>query len=230
VKRFYKHAGVQQDGGAWAVALDGRPVRTPGGGTLALPTSAAADLLAAEWEGQGDEVDPHAMPLTRLVNVALDRTPQTREGVADEIARYGQTDAICHLADAPEGLQARQDAAWTPLRDWAHGELGVELKAVCGVLAADQPEASLARIRTLALELDDVRLTALAHATALLGSAILAFALLRGRLDAVAANAAATLEAAWQAEQWGEDAEAANRAAQVLAEIIAVENLLKAMA
>lgn len=234
MKRFYKEAGVIEREGAqghaeWAVALDGRPVKTPAGGTLALPVRAAAELLAEEWAAQGKDLRPDTMPLTRLVNVALDRTPETRDGIADQIAKYGETDVVCHLAGDPEALRARQDAEWTPLRDWARDALGVGLEAVCGVLAARQPEASLARLRDHALALDDLRLTMLAHAVASLGSAVLGFALARGRLSADEAHAAADLDARFQAGLWGEDEEARIRSEAALAELRAVERLFQAL-
>lgn len=230
MKRFYKTAGVIEKNGAWTVALDGRAVKTPAGAMLALKQRAAAELLAAEWAAQGETVRPETMPLTRLTNVAIDRTPGTREGIADQIAKYGETDVLCHLADEPEALRARQETEWTPLRDWAADTLGVRLDAVCGVLAAAQPPASLARLRAEALALDDLRLTALAHAIASLGSAVLGFALERGRLNAGDAHALANLDARFQIEQWGEDDEAAARAQAMLDELHALETLFRATA
>lgn len=230
MKRFYKIASVAETDECFAVMLDGRTVKTPAGAPLALSRRAAADLIAAEWAAQADQVRPHTMPLTRLVNVALDRTPAAREGVAAEVAKYGETDAVCHLAEGPEALLARQQAQWSPIREWAAAELGVRLEAVCGVVAGVQPPESLERLRTLALALDDLRLTALAHATALLGSAVLGFAMERGRLGADEACRLSALDAIWQAEQWGEDAEAKARAEAVKAELRALESLFAATA
>lgn len=230
MKRFYKTAGVAETDGGFAVTLDDRTVKTPEGRPLALPVCGAADLLAAEWAAQSEQIRPHTMPLTRLANVAIDRTPQAREGIADEIARYGETDALCHMAAEPAALAARQQAEWTPVRDWAAAELGVRLEAVCGVLAAPQPPGSLSRLRALALELDDLRLTALAHAVSLLGSALLGLAMLRGRLGADAAHRLSALDAIWQAEQWGEDAEAKASAEAVRADLVALESLFAATA
>ncbi len=229
MKRFYKVANVSEFDDGFAVVLDGRPMRTPAGAPLTLSARAAAQLLAAEWDRQGETVDMRAMPLTRLVNVAIDRTPDAREGVAAEIARHGETDLLCHLAGTPAELAARQAALWTPLRDWAAETLGAPLVPVRGVLAAAQPQDSLERLRTLALALDNVRLTALAHATALLGSAVLGFALQRERLTADEAFALSMLDADWQAEQWGRDAEAETKAAALRSELGALESLFIAI-
>lgn len=45
-KRFYEAADVAQVDGGYAVQLDGKAVRTPGRAVLALPTEAAARLVA----------------------------------------------------------------------------------------------------------------------------------------------------------------------------------------
>src|SRR5690606_17617771 len=133
-------------------------------------TRALAELLAQEWAAQGERIDPHTMTATRLVNVAIDRAPEAREAIAAEIARYAETDLVCHLADDGPDLARLEEASWAPLRAWAERELGAALLPVAGVLARPQPSASVAAITRRASALDDVRLVALAHATGLLGS------------------------------------------------------------
>lgn len=70
MKRFWREVNVGADHG---IALDGRPVRTPGRAALVLPTPALAHAVAAEWRAVGDTIDPRAMPLTGLANAAIDR-------------------------------------------------------------------------------------------------------------------------------------------------------------
>lgn len=207
-KRFYKQAGIAQTEIGFAVELDGRAIKTPAKAALTLPTEALALAIAAEWDTQGETLDLPAMTLTRLANVALDRTPETRADLADELARYAGTDVTCYLAEAPSGLRERQEAAWKPWRDWAGRELGVVLVPVIGLMASPQPEASLEAVRTHALGLDDFRLTALTWACSLLGSAVLALAVERGLLSATEALTASLVDEDWQIEQWGEDEEA----------------------
>ncbi len=219
---------MAERGGGFVVLLDGRPVKTPADGMLSTPWRALAELLAREWAAQGERIDPHAMTATRLVNVAIDRAPDAREALADEIARYAETDVVCHLADDDPDLARREEASWAPLRAWAEEALGVALAPVAGVLARPQPPASLEAARRRALALDDVRLVALAHATALLGSAVLALALLEGRLDASSAFAASRIDETRQAERWGVDAESAARAARMAEELAVVERVMRA--
>lgn len=215
-KRFYKAASVAQAEAGFAVELDGRPIKTPAKVTLLSPSEALANAIADEWAGQGESLDLQGMTLTRLANVALDRTPDTRAELADELSRYAGTDVTCYLAQSPIELRQRQDAAWQPWRDWAGKELGVVLVPVIGLIASPQPQASLDAVRDHALALDDFRLTALTWACSLLGSAVLALAMERGKLGAADALKASVVDEDWQIEQWGEDDEAAQvRAARL---------------
>lgn len=207
-KRFYKHASATPVEGGYAVELDGRPIKTPAKVTLTLPSQALADAIADEWAAQGETLDLQAMTLTRLANVAIDRTPETRTDLAEELARYAGTDVTCYLADAPSALRERQEAAWGPWREWAGRELGVVLVPVIGLMASPQPQASLDAVKAHALGLDDFRLTSLTWACSLLGSAVLALAVEQGALTAPDALKASIVDEDWQIEQWGEDEEA----------------------
>ena len=207
-KRFYKAVSVAPVEQGWDVYLDGRAIRTPAREPLRVPTRALAEAIAAEWDGQGETIDLPAMTLTRLANVAIDRTPDQRAAMADEIARYAETDVTCYLAEGPAPLRERQ-AAWAEWRTWAGRTLGVVLVPVEGIVAAPQPDASLDAVRTLALEASDFHLTGLAWGTSLLGSAIFAFAVAKGALDAEAALRLSCIDEDWQVEQWGADEEAA---------------------
>jgi chaperone required for assembly of F1-ATPase len=228
-KRFYSEVKVAGQDDHWAIHLDGKALRTPEKRQLVLPTKALAEVIADEWRAQRERIDLQSMFNTRLVNVALDRTPVTRGELGREAARYANTDLVCHLAEAPAALRARQDAAWAPLRDWAAKEMGVRLSTVEGVIAIAQPEDSVEAVRLHASGLDDFRLTALVHAVALLGSAVLGLAVERRRITAVEAFEVSRIDEVFQAEQWGEDAEAVKRTARNRAEAHALDLWLDAL-
>src|SRR5579871_3038314 len=129
--------------GGWTIALDGRELKTPARRALVLPTGELAQAIAREWRQQAERIDLAAMHLTRLANVAIDRAPETRAELAEEAARYAETDLVCHLAETPAILRQRQEAAWAPLRAWASEALGVRLIPVEGVIAITQPAVSI---------------------------------------------------------------------------------------
>jgi chaperone required for assembly of F1-ATPase len=212
-KRFYKTASVAADGSGFAVQLDGRTPKSPAKSPLILPTRALAELIAAEWDAQVESIDMATMSATRRAFTAIDQVPPARDAVAEEIAGYAGSDVLCYFATEPRALVERQQAQWTPLLQWSSGTLGLMLERAEGIVHRTQPSASLARAKALALAADDMTLTALAEATALFGSAVLAFAVQRGRLTALAALDLSRLDEIFQIEQWGTDDEAAERIA-----------------
>lgn len=208
-KRFYKDVTAEPaEGGGWQVLLDGRSIKTPGRSLLRLPTQSLAESVAEEWAEQKTHIDLVSMHLTRLANVAIDRVPELREEMAEEVARYCETDLLCHIAEEPYELVLLQEARWAPVRDWAADTLGVILMTTEGVIAVPQPGASLNAARDYALSLDNFRLTALVYACGLYGSALLSMALVEGMLTAGTAFALSRLDEEWQIERWGEDEEA----------------------
>lgn len=211
LKRFWKAVEVREGEGGWAVLLDGRAPKTPAHAKLTLPTEAAARMVADEWAAQGEFLDPATMPATRLASTAIDRVSQVREAVADEIAAYAGSDCLCYPAEAPGSLVEQQAREWTPWLDWAARELDVSLACSVGIVHRAQDPAAVARVRDLALELDDFALTGLAALTPLLGSAVLALAVARGALSGEAAFDLSRLDEAFQESRWGVDAENAAR-------------------
>lgn len=234
LKRFWKAVDVAEGEGAqgtfWAVTLDGRTPKTPAHAPLRLPTEAAARLAAEEWAAQGEFIDPATMPATRLASTAIDRVPQVREAVADEIAAFAATDLLCYLAEHPTSLVAEQARAWGPWRDWAARTHGIRLEVADGIVHRPQDPQAVARTRALALALDDFALTGLATATPLLGSAVLALALQQGEIGGEAAFELSRLDEAFQERQWGVDAEAAERTAARRAEAVLLERWFRALA
>ncbi len=207
-KRFYQEAKAERAGDAWTIGLDGRLLKTPARAAFLLPTKRLAEAIAAEWQAQGQSIDLSSMPLTRLANVAIDRTPETREDMTEEVARYCETDLLCHLADSPEELVERQEHHWAPVREWAGETFGIHLVTVSGIIASPQPPASLVAAQEAAMTQDDFRLTALVFACGLYGSALLALAVIEDALDPIVALDYSRIDEDWQAQHWGEDDEA----------------------
>lgn len=206
MKRFWKEVAVGPDR---VVALDGRPVRTPGRAPLALPTDALADAIAAEWRGVGETLDPRAMPLTGLANAAIDRIAPDRPAFAAGLARYGESDLLCYRADGPAELAQRQAALWDPALDWARGRYDVHFEVATGVMHRPQPPLTVQRLGETVGALDEWALAGLSPVVTITGSLVLALALVEGALDPDAVWRAAGVDEDWQQERWGEDALAA---------------------
>jgi len=228
IKRFWTDVTVAQGEGGWRVLLDGRTPKTPAHAPMILPTEAAARLVADEWAAQGEFIAPGTMPATRLAATAIDRIPLTHAETAEEVARYLGSDLLCYAADGPMSLVARQKAAWSPWLDWAEAQ-GIRLTRTQGIAHVAQPEESLARGRALAVALDAFTLGGLALATGALGSAVLALALQQGALDGETAFDLSRLDEIFQEEQWGVDAEAAERTADRRAELVLLERWFAAL-
>src|SRR5439155_3789549 len=136
VRRVYQAATAAPAPGGWGIALDQRPLRTPGGNPLTLPSAQLAQAIAEEWEAQERDIRPATMPLFRLAATAVDRTAVQRDLVVAETANYAATDLVCYRADQPPALAARQRAAWQPLLDWAAGRCDAALCVTSGIVPA----------------------------------------------------------------------------------------------
>ena len=227
-RRFYREAGVEEEEDGFRVVLDGRPVRTPARRFLAAPSRALADALAAEWNAQGESIDPATMSLTRLANSIIDGVANAPAPVAAEIEKYLGSDLLFYRADGPQGLLERQARHWDPLIAWARESLGACFILAQGLVHAAQPQAAVAAARE-AIPGDPWRLGAAHVITTLTGSALIALALLRGRLTADEAWDAAHVDEDWNMEQWGRDDIALERRAARRTEMDAAARLLAAL-
>jgi chaperone required for assembly of F1-ATPase len=227
-KRFYQHASVGAAAGAHTVELDGKPARTPAGRALAAPAPALAQALAAEWNAQGETIDPATMPLTRLANAIIDGVSDRPAPVAAEVEKYLASDLLCYRAASPGGLAERQALHWDPVLRWAKETLGAPFAVGEGVVHVAQPEATLAAARA-AIPIDPWRLGAMHAVTTLTGSALIALALAAGRLTAEEAWAAAHVDEGWNIEQWGRDEVAMARRAFRYAEMQAAAAVLASL-
>ena len=215
--------------GGFAVLLDGRAPRSPTGRPLILPTLGLAQIVAEEWDAQAEEINPAAMPATRLAWTALEVVPDARAETAAEVAHFAGSDGVCYFADGPAELVELEERRWGPVIEWAEQALGIELRRVQGVVHQPQPAATLVRIEALAAGESDFVLAGLAFGTALFGSAILAFALRLRELTADAAFELSRLDESFQEERWGVDAEAAARADAMAGEAVMLERWFAAL-
>jgi chaperone required for assembly of F1-ATPase len=218
MKRFYKDVTVDETPLGFRFLLDGKPVLTPARRPLILPTRALAEAIAEEWRAQGEEMRPVAMPLTRLVNTVLDGVRATREEVIAAILRFGENDLLSYRAESPAELAARQ-RQWDIYLDWVADRHGARLAVTSGIRHVEQPAETLAALREAVASRDDFDLAALHVLASITGSLVLGLAVLDGRLEAEDAFALSRLDEAYQAEKWGSDREAEQRARRLAAEM-----------
>ena len=219
MKRFWDTATVAADHTGFAVLLDRRPLRLPGGAVLRIGSEPLARAIADEWQTAGPEISLADTPLTRLAGTAQERIAPDPWPTVDAIARYGESDLLCYRAEAPEILVQRQAACWQPWLDWAALVFEAKLRTTAGVVPIKQHRTAIAALRKAVARFDPYPLAGLGVTVPALGSLVLGLALAEQRLNADQAHALGALDELFQAEKWGEDAEAAARRAGIATDI-----------
>lgn len=221
MKRFYTTVSTEPVPGGFEVRLDGRGLRSPAKNPFALPTEALARAVAAEWDAQGEAVEPAAMPMMQLASTAVDMVGPQRDGMVAAVAKYAETDLLCYRTVHPVALAERQAQAWQPLLDWAMLRYDAPLAVCAGLMPTPQPPQAVSALRRAVEGFDDWMLSAVQAATGACGSLVVALALIERRVEAEDAFAISQLDETFQIEQWGEDAEATKRRTALRADIAA---------
>lgn len=220
---------VRREGITWQLAREGKPVMTPAGNALALPTQALAEAIAEEWRQaqQGGKLNKDRMGLTALSSIALDLATPRREALLEDVLPYIDTDLVSYRAgDTPE-LLAREEQGWDPLLAWAEKAYGIRLATTGGVLPVAQPPENTQNLSAQLERYDAWRLAAYAAAVKPLGSALLALALLEGKLNADEAFRLAHLEEEYETQKWGHDEEKEKHLALKKADLRTLERFLQ---
>jgi chaperone required for assembly of F1-ATPase len=227
MKRFYRSAGFAATEAGVTVTLDGKPVKTPLGRALLVPTEPLAAAIAEEWDRQDEQVKPSTMPLMQLACTALDRVANERTALIAELVNFARSDLLCYRAPHPWDLVERQALLWQPLLDWAATEHDIGLVVAEGILPISQPAGSLAALERRLASFDDWTIAAQLALAPPMGSIILALALTFGLIDAGRAFELSQLDETFQAERWGADDEAVARRTGLRQEIHAAARYLK---
>ena len=125
LKRFYKHASViphpdsdsfpklkasdevtydnlsKSHGPYWAVALDGRPIKTIYKDPMPIPSRALAVAIAEEWDSQKEKIDLKTLHLNQMFARAVraSHDPNLAAHMQTEIQRILENDQICYRED-----------------------------------------------------------------------------------------------------------------------------------
>ena len=211
MKRFYEAATVEPAETGWRVKLDGRDVRTQGGRPQIVPTRALGEALAGEWSAQGEEIDTNGFPLRDLADYTIDAVQDGREALIRELTAYVETDTLCYRAEEGEPLHDRQLRVWEPLVADAESRWDVHFERIGGVIHRPQSDQTITRMAAALSTKGDFTLAAMRMLTSLTASLIVSLAAIDADADADKLWAAANLEEDWQADLWGQDAEAEER-------------------
>ncbi len=209
MKRFYKEVTVVEKDGMFAVRLDGKAIKTPEKSPCLMPTNEMAKAVAKEWDDQEKEIDPHSMPITKLINTAIDRVGKRREDLIDELVGFAGSDQLCYRADHPDELVTLQEKTWDPLLAQLRNNHGINFKITTGVMFVEQDAVELEKFREIIKKIDDYELTAYYGMTTVTGSITIGINLFENNLTLDEAWDAGHLDENFQVSQWGEDDEVA---------------------
>jgi chaperone required for assembly of F1-ATPase len=211
-KRFYKSADIEERDGHYFLLLDNSVTYTPKFIPLSVPQRDVALRLAHEWRLQENVIDHKTMPLTRLLNVALDAVATDIESVRADILKYAQSDLICYRAQTPNELIAEQNKVWGHICKWVEITLQTRLIIAQGIQYSSQlPEFKQKLSKVLDGISSPLTLSALHLMTTLSGSALISWAVYANFLSADEGWKAAHVDELYQERVWGKDDEAFKR-------------------
>ncbi|WP_421995187.1 ATP12 family chaperone protein [Roseococcus sp.] len=222
MKRFWDHAACVADDKGFAVHLDGKPMRLPGGAVLRVATRELGEAIATEWQAAGGAKDGEMswedVPLTRLAGTAAERIAPAPEATIEAIAKYAETDLLSYRAEDAD-LAIRQRAAWDPWVEWAARELGAPIRSTTGIMPITQDAEARDALHRAVAQLSPERLSALGVLVPALGSLVLGLAVVRGALDPQEAHRIALTDELFQEERWGLDWATENQREKIAADL-----------
>lgn len=215
-RRFYREVTVAAAENGFGPHLDGKAVRTPAKALFSVPTLDLAEAVAAEWRAQTEYIEPDTMPLTRLVNSAIDGVANALDATVAEVVKFAETDLVCYRAGDPEPLVTAQSEAWDPILAFARSKLGARFMCSEGILFVEQPESARRAVGDAVAAIASgpagaLRLAAFSVMTSLTGSVLIGLAVVGGMLTPEAAWSASLVDEDYQTRFWGIDAEALAR-------------------
>ncbi len=230
MKKFYTLVSTKKTDEGFAIQLDGKSVKTPSGQTLVAPSKPLADAIVQEWAAQDDTIDANSMPLTALLNTAIDRA-RDRETLTKSLLKYLDTDLLCYRVKEPAALAAREKETWDKWLTWFDEHFEVPLDVTFGLDALSQDEEAHDRVWNYLEGLDEYYFAILQVVTSQAGSIVMGLAFVEGEITPDELFDAHWLEEKYYAEIaneaiHGEDPVIAKKQAAMRAEIEAAQRFL----
>ena len=111
----------------YTILLDNRPLRTPAGNSLTIPSLSLALGIAAEWDAQKEYLVPTQMPLMTLACTVLDQTSNSiaYQHIQENCMKYLFNDTTCYYTDPSEDrvLYRKQQKYWQKIHDFVERAL-----------------------------------------------------------------------------------------------------------
>ncbi|HEU4837811.1 MAG TPA: ATP12 family protein [Micavibrio sp.] len=209
MKRVYKVASHTKTEDGWVVQLDGKSVKTPSGQPLAAPNRIIADAIVREWSDQKDDIVPDSMPITQILNTAIDRMRE-RDVMTKTLLSYLDTDLLCYRVKEPLELSKRQKEVWDRWLTWFDEHFESPLDVTFGIEALKQDSDTHKQIWNYIEALDEYYFAVLQIVTSLSGSIVLGLAFLESEAGPEDIFNAAELEEIYHAQLAGEDVHGAD--------------------
>jgi chaperone required for assembly of F1-ATPase len=172
-------------------------------------------------------IDPMTMPMTRLVNSAVEAGEEQSQALRDEIVKYAGNDLLLYRADTPETLVRRQEEIWDAALVKLARHFGVSFQPTIGIVHQAQPPATLARVAAALGDESLFALTAMNAVMSITGSGLLALALRHGLMTPEEVWVAAHVDEDHNVSLWGEVEEITVRRAKRRAEYDSAVQLLQ---
>lgn len=211
-KRFYKDVTIQinkdhaNKSTTYQIKLDGRNLRTVGGGSLfEVPSAVLASGVQAEWSQQKTHINKATMPLTNITNLCLDydTKTKTKESLVGGLLAYLKGDTLLYRAFDSDTLAEMEEEAWAPVCHRLCEVLAIEMKNSNSFAMPDIPEASLEKVEEYLMTFDMWALLAMEQLSGALKSTILPLMLSIREITAKEAVDLSLIELDFQTKRWG---------------------------
>lgn len=199
MKRVYKMASHNKTEDGFVIQLDGKSIKTPSGQPLAAPNRAMADVIVQEWAAQADVIVPDSMPITQMLNTAIDRMRE-RDSITKSLLKYLDTDLLCYRTKEPAELAKRQKLVWDRWLTWFDEHFESPLDTTFGIDALTQDARTHKQIWNYLEALDEYYFTILQIVTSLTGSIVLGLAFVEHEATEEDVFAAAEIEEIYYSE------------------------------
>ncbi|PZP56983.1 MAG: hypothetical protein DI586_01830 [Micavibrio aeruginosavorus] len=181
MKRFYKEVSLRQSEDSFLIELDGKPVKTPAGQMLKASKD-IAPLLAREWAGQVQTINPLLMPVNQLVMTAMDGL-RSREEIISHILSFIDTDLVFYRSET-EPYKEKQAGKWDKWIALAQDKSGIMLKTTGQIELVQQDKEFAGFIQSYLENLDQLYLIVFESLVDETSSPVLALAMFEKKASA----------------------------------------------